>query len=112
METLRFRDQLKIKKDICSVPEHIYISPMLLITFIENAFKHGRTADNALEISIRLKLKRESLLFIVVNSIPLSPVETKQGGLGLKSMNKRLNITYNNNYTLRTGKTSTAFFLY
>jgi len=110
METLRFRERLEIRRDIAAIPEHFYVPPMLLLTFVENAFKHGRTANSKLKISLRLKIIEDQMLFIVVNSIPSIPEGIKQGGLGLKSMNKRLKITYNDGYTLRTGKTSNAFF--
>ncbi len=110
MEKLRFRDQLMIKKDICTIPDSLSIPPMLLITFIENAFKHGRAADGMLRISIRLKLNNAGLLFMVANSTPSQSIKKQSGGLGLASMDKCLQITYPNQYTLRTICTSKAYF--
>ncbi|WP_075602478.1 sensor histidine kinase [Saccharicrinis aurantiacus] len=110
MEMLRFGDNLHIKKRISVIPDTICIPPMMLITFVENAFKHGRLASGNLRISIRLKIIDESLLFIIANSKPSKPIEELQGGLGIKTLEKRLKLNYNDGYTLRTINTSDAFF--
>jgi len=110
MEMLRFGDNLHIKKRISVIPDTICIPPMMLITFVENAFKHGRLASGNLRISIRLKIIDESLLFIIANSKPSKPIEELQGGLGIKTLEKRLKLNYNDGYTLRTINTSDTFY--
>lgn len=72
----------------------LMIPPMLLITFVENIFKHGiDKCANENKISISLTTNSEHLLFEAVNHIPdyQSPVKA---GLGLKNLTHRLDILY------------------
>lgn len=77
-----------------------WIVPMVLITFVENAFMHGISLVNPSFIFIKLKTNNNKIFFEVNNSIkPLS--QAKYGsGLGLKNTKKRLDLIYGNNYNL------------
>ncbi len=81
----------------------LMIPPMLLITFVENIFKHGidKCADEN-KISISLTTDSEHLLFEAVNHIPdyQSPVKA---GLGLKNLTHRLDILYGHRAQLVCG---------
>jgi len=74
----------------------IKISPLLLIPFIENAFKHSRVVDepNAW-IEINLSVVGNKLLFKCENSIPDKAFKKdKTGGIGLENVKRRLLILY------------------
>ncbi len=78
------------------------IAPMLLIPFIENAFKHGNIED--LEngwIQIDLKLVSKKIIFDVNNSYA-STTSTKDevGGIGLVNVNRQLDLIYPNTHQL------------
>lgn len=81
---------------------HFRISPMLLEPFIENAFKYSRLEDN-LEgfVSISLMQKGDCLSFHVKNSITENISRIAVGGIGLKNVQKRLDLLYANNHTLK-----------
>ena len=57
MEKIRFQDTLKILFMADEIDEKIEVAPMLLIPFVENAFKHGSLIDGFLQIEIRIESK-------------------------------------------------------
>jgi LytS/YehU family sensor histidine kinase len=96
---LRYTDKVKIDIDI---PENIpdkSIPPMLLITFVENAFKHGVSYKDNSFITIKLTCTDERLYFSCQNS--KHPESTnEQGGVGLANVKKRLELLFGDNHHL------------
>lgn len=78
------------------------IPPMLLIPFVENAFKHGSKKAGSPAILVRLELKGKVLEFDVVNYIDpgLSANKDDTGGIGLENVRKRLDMLYPGNHEL------------
>jgi len=106
-EKIRIGERLLLTTTFESLPKPgIKIVPMLLIVFIENAFKHSKnTADEHIYIEITLKTWSDSLLFSVKNSYnPLQDAENtpeKHSGFGLASVRKRLELLYPNEHDLK-----------
>lgn len=106
-EQLRIGEKLNIQVNLnCIDKENICIAPMLLIVFIENAFKHSKnTGERKIEIFITLEIKDNVLCFFIKNTSRLDAekrVEIKdQSGLGLATTLKRLNLLYPNQYSLK-----------
>jgi two-component system LytT family sensor kinase len=75
---------------------------MLLIPFVENAFKHGTGIILAPEIQIRLEYKDNSLLFRVKNKYLPNNGGSKDnsGGIGLANVQRRLNLLYPDRHLL------------
>ena len=96
---LRYTNKVKIDIDI---PEGIpdkSIPPMLLITFVENAFKHGVSYKDNSFITIKLTCTDERLYFSCQNS--KHPESTnEQGGVGLANVKKRLELLFGDNHHL------------
>lgn len=70
------------------------IAPMLLISFIENAFKHGDIWKGGW-IRIELKANAKELLFKCTNSVGVTAQQKDSAsGIGLKNVEKRLNLNY------------------
>jgi LytS/YehU family sensor histidine kinase len=96
---LRYTNKVKIDIDI---PEDIpdkSIPPMLLITFVENAFKHGVSYKDSSFITIKLTCTDERLYFSCQNS--KHPESTnEQGGVGLANVKKRLELLFGDNHHL------------
>ncbi len=84
------------------------VAPLLLLPFVENAFKHGfsESMEDAW-ISIDLDVKENILFFKVENSFPVNNSEKPEieKGLGLKNVRRRLDLLYLNNYELTLTKT-------
>lgn len=95
---LRYTDKVKIQADLPQDVPVRQIPPLMLITFIENAFKHGISYQHESFIDIKVEIS-DKLLFTCRNSKAEMPNQEK-GGVGLQNVTKRLNLLYGNNYTL------------
>ena len=78
----------------------IKIIPLVLITFIENAFKHGDAQDPLTPIKIKLSVKQNVLYFWVSNKISALGRE-RSSGIGLENAKSRLESHYKKNHTLK-----------
>ena len=94
-----FTDKVRIILDLpATVPDRT-IPPLLLITFIENAFKHGVSYQQDSFIEATVEVDDGKLRFTCVNSKAAKPNEEK-GGVGLDNVRKRLKLLYGSNYSL------------
>ena len=105
-EQIRIGDRLVLHKEIEEVTENeVQIAPMLLIGFIENAFKHSKnTSSEKIKVEITLKIWGNSILFYVRNSHSksekISMLPGKSSGFGLSTVKKRLQLLYPDHYEL------------
>ena len=77
----------------------LVVPPLILITFLENAFKHGVSYQHESFIEVRMAVEGDSLIFECRNSKAEVSNEEK-GGVGLSNVRKRLDLLYEQNYTL------------
>ncbi len=97
---LRYTDKVQIRIDLPSqVPDRL-IPPLMLITFIENAFKHGISYQHDSFIEVKAEVLGSKLHFVCRNSKADKPNEEK-GGVGLANVKQRLKLLYDNDYTLK-----------
>lgn len=82
-------------------PEEVHIPPLLFISFIENAFKHGVSYNNETRIDIKLQELNGKILFSCDNTIPDTRNIVSAGGVGLSNIRRRLDLLYGNEYSLR-----------
>jgi two-component system LytT family sensor kinase len=82
------------------------IEPMLLIPFVENAFKHGTGIIEGAQINIELKEDGGILQFVVSNKYNDVSNESKDknSGIGLNNVQRRLNLLYGRNHALLINK--------
>lgn len=102
IERIRHHQHVSINFDVQGITSDARIEPLLLLPFIENAFKHGtHEALQKGEVSIVLYFVENELTLQVVNS--KSPVELKDNsaGIGLQNVKKRLELLYQNRYDLQ-----------
>lgn len=97
---LRYTDKVRITLDLPAEMPDRQIPPLILITFIENAFKHGVSYQRESFIEVKVGLEKELLTFECRNSKADKPNEMK-GGVGLANVRKRLGLLYGNRYALR-----------
>ena len=96
---LRYTDKVHINMELpIQVPDK-QIPPLMLITFIENAFKHGISYQHESFIDIKAEVKDNQLQFTCRNSKAEKPNEEK-GGIGLTNVRQRLHLLYDNRYKL------------
>lgn len=89
--------------------ETIQIPPLLFITFVENAVKHNLDSQAASYVHILFEVADNKLIFICENSIPEKPAARKTGGLGLLNIKRRLDLLYDNNYSLDQTQTDIIY---
>jgi len=101
LERMRFRDTLKVDlPDVTIISNHHKIPPMLLIPFVENAFKHGQLVNGFLTIAMDVSMDDKELKFSIGNSVKEVNSNNGNHGLGLENIKKRLEIYYSKNYSL------------
>lgn len=91
------------------------IAPMLLIPFVENAFKHGISLQYPSHIKITLQTSSNTLYFDVHNSIHLKPVndpEKLESGIGLNNVKQRLVLQYPEKHELIIRENAKEFFIH
>lgn len=96
---LRFNNELQVNFEIEGNIHFLMILPLVLITFVENCFKHGELADPANPLTIRLRVIHQHLTFHTGNKKRHGPKE-KSTGIGLANTKKRLDIVYKDRYSL------------
>ena len=96
---LRYTDKVRINVDTPSSLPNREIPPLMFITFVENAFKHGVSYRQESFIDIALTTDDDTLTFTCRNSrIPKE--DDDHGGVGLANVKQRLDLIYGNSYTL------------
>ncbi|MFT7281714.1 MAG: two-component system LytT family sensor kinase [Cyclobacteriaceae bacterium] len=113
MEQLRRGDILDIEFKVANDIGYVEIAPLVLLTFIENAFKHVSThLDKKNWIHISINSVSGWLQVIIENSIkqkPESEEDNELGGIGLANIHKRLEIIYGEKHSIKTAESLKTF---
>ena len=111
LQRLRLDEQLKVNFQVEGDCTGLLLEPMLLIPFVENAFKHGISYQHPAPIEMSLRVTNQQLFFRVRNRCFTAPgnAQTSAGGLGLPNIARRLALLYPNRHTLQTGKEGDYF---
>ncbi len=96
---LRYTDKVRIDLSLPHVSPRTEIAPMLIIPFIENAFKHGVSYKQPSFIEITIKVENGTILFTCKNS-KVNTEQDEHGGVGLANVKKRLELLYPEKYSL------------
>jgi hypothetical protein len=106
LESLRFGDRLRWRLEESIDDRGASIAPLLLISPLENAFKHGVTpADGPAEVLVRIEVSGGRLTYTVRNSRPAAiPTEVANlpPGIGLANVGRQLALQYPGQHTLST----------
>jgi len=104
LEKIRYGNRVDIHFDK-KINHNVKIAPLLLLTFIENAFKHGVSQElDKATIDILIQTNTNSVEFYVNNSKPKQENRNdikESNGIGLKNAKKQLELLYGNNYNLK-----------
>lgn len=112
LQELRLINKSSIDFQIDGDASDLNISPLLLINFIENAFKYGIIDNDKYPIKIKISIDNETLIMLVENTIlkEKNLIEEKSE-VGLKNTKKRLDVIYANRYQLEIKETSFDYFV-
>ena len=103
LERLRLNNQIPIEFKVEGEPAGIKVAPLILITFLENAFKHGVSGDNKKAwVKLSIALSGKNCIYTVENS-KINGVHSDyagKSGIGLQNVKRRLELTYPEKYDL------------
>jgi sensor histidine kinase YesM len=101
VEKIRHQENQNIQFDVQGIASDVYIEPLLLLPFIENAFKHGLQEETAGGfVSIVICMAEKELTLEVSNSKPARTEVAVSNGIGLQNVIRRLNILHPVGYQL------------
>ncbi|MFY0629295.1 MAG: histidine kinase [Flavobacteriaceae bacterium] len=103
LEKLRYGDSLDLRFDYKVDNMNTMIAPLILLPFVENAFKHGAKGIENPVIKIDIKAISEKLIFEIYNkksSLITDDKENIRGGIGITNLQRQLELNYPEKYTL------------
>lgn len=98
LQRSRLGDTVKVEYVVSGTPYAKQVTPLILISFIENAFKHGVNPDEISEIQVSIEIVGQELTLFVANR-KVHSVST-EGGLGMANTIERLEMLYAGRHTL------------
>jgi two-component system LytT family sensor kinase len=108
LQKLRRNGQDEIHFTVADDLKHFLLPPLLLIPFIENAFKHvSNFTDRKNEVKIELTKEDQTVRLTVFNTTDTAAKET--GGIGLKNVMRRLELLFPQRHALEIQKTTAGF---
>ncbi len=110
LERLRLKNEKFLNYSVTGEYRGMMIAPMMMIPFVENAFKHS--VDSVLEngIIIDIRIENRKLSFVCENHYDKFEAEKdKMHGIGLETVKKRLDLIYKNRYRLSIHPEDTVF---
>lgn len=114
LERLRLNNQIPIQFEIKGSPESILITPLIFITFLENAFKHGVSNNSTGSwVNISIEMKGKECIYTVENSkiVKANPVREEKSGFGLQNVQRRLELSYPGQYRLKSEDRPDSYFV-
>lgn len=110
LQKIRLGDTVNIRYNSSGDPGDLRIAPLILITFIENAFKHGVNPEEKSEIAISMLIANGAVELIVDNTkVNYFNPDRGIGSLGLTNTRKRLDLYYSRKHLLQIDETSSRF---
>ena len=103
LEKLRLNNQIPINFEVRGNTNNLTIVPLIFITFLENAFKHG-VSNNSEDawVNILIEIEGNQCIYKVENSkIPKNTNNEEKSGIGLQNLKRRLALSYPENYELK-----------
>ena len=97
---LRCNEMTKVDAQFTIHNAQSEIAPLLFISLVENAFKHGMNSNEPASINIRLEQQDDTLVFVCDNTNNPKPTKDRSGsGIGLENTRRRLDLLYPGCYT-------------
>ncbi len=113
LEQIRYGDRLNLSLHIQGTAKDKMISPLLLIPFVENSFKHGtsRTLTHPW-VKLDIHIEKDFLEFLLTNNKPENKESIGKKGIGLNNVKKRLQLLYPEAHSLNIVESEMSFEVY
>jgi two-component system, LytTR family, sensor kinase len=109
LQRIRLTNEDAVNVSLPEVSGNSTIAPLILLPFIENAFKHATQLNATDAIKIKLELSDGYIHFTCFNTCAEDQLRKQTGGFGLENVKRRLELLYKKHYTLDIEKTSCTF---
>ncbi len=110
---LRVSDKTEVTYNFPTEESGIQVAPLLFISLIENAFKHGVSASKESHINISLTCKEKTVIFTIENdNFPKQSDDKSGSGIGLQNLDKRLKLLYANKHSFKTSLENERFLVH
>lgn len=106
LELMRYEDRLSVRKKFEGNLNEHEIAPMMMITLIENAFKHGVSAAYKAWIELSVKAESDIIEIVIKNSISKADAGK---GIGLENLRSQLALLYPERHEIRLSKNDQEF---
>jgi sensor histidine kinase YesM len=110
LQQLRYKKPAKVSFTVKGDTAHIFIPPLLFISFIENAFKHAALTNNGNGITAEINCTENNVIFSCVNTIG-DHQKDSSSGIGLENIKKRLLLLYPDTHELQIKEHNNQFFI-
>ena len=100
LQRLRLGQKTKVELAVAGGPGQVQVAPLLLMTFVENAFKYGTSNHEDTLISIRLEADAHTIRFNCRNKVFATRKQAERTGIGIANTRQRLDHLYPGKYTL------------
>lgn len=111
LEKIRYDSRFELTFDK-KIEGKIKIAPLILLSFLENSFKHGVSQElNVAKINLSIEATAKNLLFRIENTVPEKYKTNRTSGLGIKNAEKQLKLLYKNNYNLNIERNSNHYIV-
>ncbi|WP_165499790.1 sensor histidine kinase [Pedobacter frigidisoli] len=112
LQLIRFSDELQFNLFLSGHFEGYKIEPMLMMPFVENAFKHGigTVKPPLIDVSLSMDTTNQLLSLVVINSLADRKVPQNEGsGIGLVNVTRRLELLYPDRHSLKVHQQGDVF---
>lgn len=111
LQHIRIAKNKNVKTNIRGAISTQKISPLLFISYIENAFKYGTDFNGNTEVEIDISVKGDELQFKCVNIIGSIAKDKESSGIGMQNTKNRLELLYPNKHWLTTAEKDNKFMV-
>lgn len=113
LQRLRMTDGSGVQLMVTGNENGLKIAPLLLINFIENAFKYGTDHTGQMRIEIQLQIADKSLFFLCKNTLAdrQKTIRNSGNGIGLRNTKERLQLLYPKKHDLKITQTETEYIV-
>lgn len=110
LQQLRKDEKYTVQFNCASDIKGFSIEPLLLIPFVENAFKHiSHFSDKINFIKVDMLMVNRTFVFSVINSKEMQQTTEQHGGIGLNNVKRRLELLYPGRHELKINDTGSNF---
>lgn len=109
LQQSRLRDTVNARFELTGACGQLQIAPLILFSFVENAFKHGASPDEESEVDIRATVVDNEVSLCVFNKKVKVDTPSAHTGIGIENTRQRLKLLYPERHTLKIIDTETEY---